>query len=73
VLSNRETISQVTFESGSMFDANREFFTVYMYFDRKRWDDRLAILPPGTNITVIGRLQEFDSATVHLDDCELVD
>lgn len=72
VLSNREKISQVTFlNRPSIFDPDYEHFIVYMYFDRKRWDDRLAVLPTGSPITVVGRLREFDRVTVHLEDCEL--
>jgi hypothetical protein len=73
VLSNRQTISQVTFQKGSLFDRGYEFFTVYMYFDRARWDDRLAVLPPGSGITVVGRLREFDGVGVYLENCELAD
>jgi len=73
VLSNREHISQVTFQKGSMFDPGHEFFTVYMYFDRAGWDERLAVLSPGTNIIVVGRLRAFDRVDVHLENCELED
>jgi hypothetical protein len=71
VLSNRETISQVTFQTKSPFSPDYEPLTVFMYFDRERWDERLAVLPPGSEITVVGRVREVDRVTVHLEDCEL--
>jgi hypothetical protein len=73
VLSNRPDISQVTFTRKSIFDPDYEPFIVYMYFDRERWDGRLEVIPPGTNITVVGRLAEFDRVDVHLKHCELED
>jgi hypothetical protein len=73
VLSNRGFRSQVTFEKGSVFDEGYEPVTVYMYFERERWDDRLAVLRPGSSITVAGRIREVDRVHVHLEDCELVE
>jgi hypothetical protein len=64
---------QVTFQFQSTFLADRDYFTVYMYFDRERWEERLAVIPPGTTVSVVGRLREFDSILIHLDDCELAD
>jgi hypothetical protein len=73
VLSNRPTISQVTFQHQSPFAPDPDRFTIFMYFDRQAWDEHLAVLQPGTKITVSGRLREFDSITIHLEDCELVE
>lgn len=73
VMSGRETISQVTFKKKSLDDPPVEHHTLYMYFDRSEWDERLAVLPPGSPITVVGRLREFDRFDVHLERCELVD
>jgi hypothetical protein len=66
-----QPVSQVTFEKGSPFDENYEWFTVYMYFDRT-WDDRLAVLRRGTTITVLGQLERVSGVEVHLEHCELV-
>jgi hypothetical protein len=77
VLSNRETISQVTFnDAGPFSDPYKQPYrpyTVYMYFDRAGWDSSLEVLPVGSDIAVIGRITRIDRHSVHLEDCELVE
>ena len=72
VLTGRETIAQVTFPKGSIFDPDHEFFDTYMYFERPKWGERLAVLPQGAQIVVRGRLQRVNRGEVHLEKCELV-
>ena len=43
---------------------------VYMYFDMK-WADRLTMIKKGRHINVVGRVKNVDSASVHLEKCEL--
>jgi hypothetical protein len=63
--------TQVTFESNPPTETGRDFF-VFMYFP-KTADERLATLPHGTPITVLGRITEVDRVSLELDDCELAD
>lgn len=43
-----------------------------MYFDLE-WADRLAVLPRGTQLTVVGRIDEVSKGGLELEDCELED
>jgi hypothetical protein len=47
--------------------------TIYMYFRKKRWLDRLSGLQLGENITVRGRIERINSHELHLETCEFVD
>lgn len=62
------SFSQVTFADRSSPRA-----TVYMYFRKKKWFDRLSVLNRGENITVFGRIREVEYGVLHLDNCELID
>ncbi len=73
VHTGRETIAQVTFQKGSIFDPGHEYFDIYMYFKRPKWDERLSVLPRGAQVTVRGRLRDVNRVEVHLEECELVD
>ena len=67
-VSDFTSFSQVTF-------AHRPFPhpTVYMYFRKKRWFDRVSVLNRGNDITVVGRIREVRYGELHLDNCELMD
>jgi hypothetical protein len=68
--------AQVTFQNKGMFEEGTRFEihgVVFMYFRDPRSDERLAMLRPGTEITVVGRLERVTGIDVHLDDCELID
>jgi hypothetical protein len=77
VLGSTTEIAQVTFRgNASIFGRSRVglgYFQVFMYFDRGKWDERLAVLRPGSAITVLGRIGRVNRIEVHLGDCELVD
>jgi hypothetical protein len=47
--------------------------TVYMYFRKKKWFDRVSVLNRGNDITVVGRIREVRYGELHLDNCELID
>jgi hypothetical protein len=46
---------------------------VYMWFRGPEWLDRLAMLSPGSQISVVGRITKIQYSSVRLEDCELVD
>jgi hypothetical protein len=68
--------TQVTFDRvKGMFDEGSRFElhgVIYMYFRKPGSEELLAMLRPGSEITVVGRLKEVNRIDVHLDDCELV-
>lgn len=45
--------------------------TVFLIFDEK-WIDRLSILKRGDRLTIIGKLDRIDAATIQLNHCEIV-
>jgi hypothetical protein len=44
---------------------------IFFYFDTARWEARLSRLAHGDRISIGGSLDRVDSATIHLEDCEL--
>jgi hypothetical protein len=62
------SFSQVTFAPRPSSRA-----TVYMYFRKKKWFDRLSVTNRGGNIIVVGRIREVRGGELHLDNCELID
>jgi len=46
--------------------------TVFMYFRKKKWFDRISLLNRGNDITVVGRISEVKYGELHLDNCELI-
>jgi hypothetical protein len=65
------SFSQVTFVSGTFLHPIHP--TIYMYFRKKKWFDRISVLNRGNNITVVGRIREIRNGEIHLDNCELID
>lgn len=56
---------------GSCLVRFRGEIRIYMSFEKK-WIDQLSILRPGSNITVIGRIESVEAMGVNLGNCELV-
>lgn len=50
-----------------------DYTTIYMYFREQAQINRLKIMRRGDKLTVIGQIQEIQSVTLHLDNCELAD
>jgi hypothetical protein len=64
----------MTFKKDSSIDPTTWLYhaSLYMYF-RKDWIDRLLILKPGDQLTVIGKIDKVYGYNVSLDFCELED
>jgi hypothetical protein len=62
------THHSLTFES-SRFEG---FHNVMMYFRAPLAVDKLAVMPPGEAIDVLGQVDSIDSIYIRLKDCELV-
>jgi hypothetical protein len=67
VLNSYGTFCQVTLKYVPL-----KFTDLYMIFG-KEWRDRLSIMTPGQNITVMGKIDRIDSSGVQLGECELID
>lgn len=50
-----------------------DYTTIYMYFREQAQINRLKIMRRGDKLTVIGQIQEIQSVTLHLDNCEIAD
>jgi hypothetical protein len=76
VMSSSGVRVQVTFQHKPLFERESEgmadWLTIYMYFPEAT-KDRLALLPRGTPITVLGRIRDAGAASIELEDCELED
>jgi hypothetical protein len=60
------SFSQVTFAHRPSHPAS-----VYMWFHKGKWFDRLSVLHRGDNITVVGRITGVRYGELNLDNCEL--
>jgi hypothetical protein len=52
------------------FDAEEGASTL-LFFDKEKWFNRLSILVKGNKVTVIGKIEQVDSTTFQLSECEL--
>jgi hypothetical protein len=69
VLSTDPDGAQVTFSERRL----SELAAVLMYFQGKKWVDRLSILKREDSIAVVGQITQINSVWVQLDNCELAD
>lgn len=64
----------VTFETLVVGERLGQWHGVYMFFrDREYVENRLAVLGKGTELTVVGQIDEVTASSVQLENCELVD
>jgi hypothetical protein len=70
ILSSSPDHAQLTFADRGY---GEEKVQVYLYFNVKKWVDRVAVLTLGKQITVTGRIDRVVSVWVDLKDCELIE
>jgi len=66
-VSNNEYFAQVVFEHRPS-----SYPRIYMLFRQPNRSDRFSVLRRGTQLTVLGQIQEVAQLTLQLDNCELI-